>query len=628
MVKFLFSCSDTRRQGVAFLVSPKYKKYVTEIKGFDGRFIYIQLEVDSKIIDIVNVYCPNVVNEKDLFLKKVNDNIPKSDDLILLGDFNQSLSPLDRVGKHFEDKAFKLLNNLLDSFNIYDVCRARFPTSRVFSWRQKLKFMLKIKNTEKKLNILKYKLNKFEKISNLAGNNLKYDMNEYEEIKFKMKDFEDKICKGAILGSKAYWAVEGDKHSKYFLQFEKYRQENNAIKELENDQGELLKKSADVLDEIQDYYKNLYSCTNIDESKMKEISNFVTNKVSEDDVNFCNSDITLEEIFKSLHEMNKNKSTGCDGLTVSFYLQAILKNKNIKGIAIPNSDKKSTVFAHADDFAFTVKDKQSIDETFKVLNNYSEASGAKIYKQKSEIMCLGSGSISNQELTDYGIKQADEVTQILGIYMGKNSEICDYLNWDSKIKKAKTILYFWSKRELTLHGRATVLTSLIMSRFYYTLTVCPIPEKYKNEIKSIILKFLWQNNSHLVKYKTVVAAKIEGGLNIPEIHLRMQAFRLKFFSKFLDSNCQALWKSTMKYFINKIENMKIAENIAYACFNLNQIKILPKFYQEMIQAYFNIDVQHIYENPLFCNPIINLKGKALMYREFINSAITVMSCEM
>ncbi|CAC5388115.1 unnamed protein product [Mytilus coruscus] len=134
--EIFFSCSDTNRQGVAFLVSPKYKNYVTEIKGFNGRFIYIQLEVDNKIIDIVNVYCPNVVNEKDRFLKKVNDNIPKSDDLILLGDFNQSLSPLDRVGKHFEDKAFKSLNNLLDSFNIYDVWRARFPTSRVFSWRR------------------------------------------------------------------------------------------------------------------------------------------------------------------------------------------------------------------------------------------------------------------------------------------------------------------------------------------------------------------------------------------------------------------------------------------------------------------------------------------------------------
>ncbi|CAC5423425.1 unnamed protein product [Mytilus coruscus] len=634
LVKYGGRVRHTNRQGVAFLVSPKYKNYVTEIKGFDGRFIYIQLEVDNKIIDIVNVYCPNVVNEKDLFLKKVNDNIPKSDDLILLGDFNQSLSPLDRVGKHFEDKAFKSLNNLLDSFNIYDVWRA---TSRIDNLKYRIKRETQVyardKKCREKAEYFKIQ-NKFEKISNLAANNLKYDTNEYEEIKSKMKDFEDKICKGAILRSKAYWAVEGDKNSKYFLQLEKYRQENNAIKELENDQGKLLTKSNDVLDEIQDYYKNLYSCTNIDESKMKEISNFLTNKVSEDDVNFCDSDIKLEEIFKSLHEMNKNKSPGSDGLTVSFYsaeplVQAILKNKNIKGIAIPNSDKNSTVFAHADDFTFTVKDKQSIDETFKVLNNYSEASGAKINKQKSEIMCLGSGSISNQELTDYGIKQADEVTQILGIYMGKNSEICDYLNWDSKIKKAKTILYFWSKRELTLHGRATVLTSLIMSRFYYTLTVCPIPEKYKNEIKAIILKFLWQNNSHLVKYKTVVAAKIEGGLNIPEIHLRMQAFRLKFFSKFLDSNCQALWKSTMKYFINKIENMKIAENIAYACFNLNQIKILPKFYQEMIQAYyaikskvdFNIHVQHIYENPLFCNPVINVKGKALLYREFINSGI-------
>ncbi|CAC5361456.1 unnamed protein product [Mytilus coruscus] len=130
------SCSGTDRQGVAFLVSEKYKNCVTEIKGFDGRFIYIQLEVDNKTIDLVNVYAPNIVNERDIFFQKVGDNIPKSDEIILLGDFNTSLSPLDRVGKHIEDKAFKRISKLLDDFNIYDVWRARFPNSRVFSWRR------------------------------------------------------------------------------------------------------------------------------------------------------------------------------------------------------------------------------------------------------------------------------------------------------------------------------------------------------------------------------------------------------------------------------------------------------------------------------------------------------------
>ena len=922
--EIFYSCSDTGKQGVAFLVNKKHSKSVKEIKSFDGRFIYIQLEVDNKVVDIVNIYAPNVVNERVLFFQKVCPTIPKSDDLILLCDFNTSLSPLDRSGKHTEDKAFRILSELIFDFNIYDVWRARFPTSRVFSWRRVIEnqlvqsridfifisrmFTTFVKNIYYKhtafsdhsfvvLNIdfskiergpgtwifnnmlleddcfvskindlilkekqcrlyeedpliwidnLKYKIkrvsqiyaknekqkdkseyfklqNKFDKISYLAANNLKYDVNEYQEIKANLQEYEHKICKGAILRSKAYWAIEGDKNSRYFLQLEKHRQENNSIKEIETDDGKLLTKTEDILDEIQNFYKNLYSCTKNEESKMKEIGKFITSKVSDEDKDFCDNQITLEEIFKSLNGMSKNKSPGSDGLTVSFYLkffhlfggifqkifkeinekkimprsmrlglitliykkkgkrnkisnyrpisllnvdykilarimanrlkvvlpniispnqtccilgrdiadttaslrdiieliekddlegylikidqekafdrvdhkylfyileqfgfgeqfvdwikifyngirssvkcngfltnyvpilnslrqgcpisalcyviaaepllQAIIKNTNIEGIKIPNSNKESKIFAHADDFTLTVNNKRSIEETFKVLNLYSLASGAKINKQKSEIMCLGTEIISENDLNSYGVQLSDDVTQILGIYMGKNSEVCDYLNWDSKIKKMKTILYFWTQRDLSLQGRATVLNSLIMSRFYYTLMVCLLPDKYKEEIRLTILNFLWQNKSNLVKYKTIVAPKHEGGLNISEINLKMKAFRLKFFKKYLDKDCQILWKSTMTYFINKIENMNIAEYIVYTCFNTSQLKILPRIYREMILAYYSvkskvdfcIEIQHIYENPIFCNPVISSNGKALLFREFLNSGIS------
>jgi hypothetical protein len=45
-------------------------------------------------------------------------------------------------------------------------------------------------------------------------------------------------------------------------------------------------------------------------------------------------------------------------------------------------------------------------------------------------MCLGTGSISDNEIKkNYGIKLCEDVTQILGIYMRKNSEVCQFLNW-------------------------------------------------------------------------------------------------------------------------------------------------------------------------------------------------------
>jgi hypothetical protein len=46
----------------------------------------------------------------------------------------------------------------------------------------------------------------------------------------------------SILRSKAIWATEGDKNTKYFLNLEKYKQETNSVKELFNKNGLILIK--------------------------------------------------------------------------------------------------------------------------------------------------------------------------------------------------------------------------------------------------------------------------------------------------------------------------------------------------------------------------------------------------
>ncbi|CAC5420577.1 unnamed protein product [Mytilus coruscus] len=141
--------------------------------------------------------------------------------------------------------------------------------------------------------------------------------------------------------------------------------------------------------------------------------------------------------------------------------QALLKNNNIHGIKIPFSVKESKYFAHADDTALTVADKNLVTEAFKIFDLYSQASGEKINREKSEILCLGS-KISEKELEQFGIKPCENVTKLLGIYIGKDKQLCESLNWDEKIKKIKNnfIFNFGSKKELTLPGRATVFSTL------------------------------------------------------------------------------------------------------------------------------------------------------------------------
>ncbi|CAC5360469.1 unnamed protein product [Mytilus coruscus] len=50
--KIFYSCAETHRQGVAFLISKKVEHEVNYIQSFDGRCVHIQLQQDDKLINI------------------------------------------------------------------------------------------------------------------------------------------------------------------------------------------------------------------------------------------------------------------------------------------------------------------------------------------------------------------------------------------------------------------------------------------------------------------------------------------------------------------------------------------------------------------------------------------------
>ena len=124
----------------------------------------------------------------------------------------------------------------------------------------------------------------------------------------------------------------------------------------------------------------------------------------------------------------------------------------------------------------------------KAFDLYGKASGAKPNKSKSEILVLDRGKISKTELKDLEIKECDEIVQLLGIWIGKNKKACELLNWENKVNKITKILNFWKMRNLSLHGKMSVISSLLMSKIWYTLMVVNIPEQYYNLIKAICLK--------------------------------------------------------------------------------------------------------------------------------------------
>jgi hypothetical protein len=145
------------------------------------------------------------------------------------------------------------------------------------------------------------------------------DVTKLENWKLELSKYEIEQSKGAILRSKAIWATEGDKNTKYFLNLEKYKQETNSVKELFNKNGEVVNDTDSILDIEYDFYKDLYSSVQIENDKIDEFLEHVNKKIDEDDKNMCDSDITSDEIIEALTAMSKNKSPGSDGLTTEFY---------------------------------------------------------------------------------------------------------------------------------------------------------------------------------------------------------------------------------------------------------------------------------------------------------------------
>ena len=132
----------------------------------------------------------------------------------------------------------------------------------------------------------------------------------------------------------------------------------------------------------------------------------------------------------------------------------------------------------------------------------------------------------------------------------ENSE-CENLNWRDKVQKIKQTLNLWRQRMLKIHGRVTVINSLLMSKLWYSLSVIPIPFWARDSIQKECINFLWKCGVHLLSYKTAVGDRTNGGLRLVDIYLKMLSFRLKFLTKYLCATKQLVWKTCFYIFFNK-----------------------------------------------------------------------------
>ena len=124
------------------------------------------------------------------------------------------------------------------------------------------------------------------------------------------------VAKSSLLQLKMKWIIEGEKNTKYFLNFERSKVKKKTMTKVKTLSG-VLKDLKVILAEQSKYFKKLYQsnpeiCFELQSDLGIEISELQKQEIK--------SEITKEEISKNLKSFRQQKSPGPDGIPVDFYI--------------------------------------------------------------------------------------------------------------------------------------------------------------------------------------------------------------------------------------------------------------------------------------------------------------------
>ena len=136
-----FASFSSKSRGVAILIRNSMSvRVISELCDPNGRFLILNCTLNDVPVTLVNIYAPN--NDDPDFLLEVFAEIDKFDNssLIIGGDFNAVIGPLDYHGsrqQHSNSKVSDMLSILIDEYSLIDVWRHYHPTLRQYTRHQK-----------------------------------------------------------------------------------------------------------------------------------------------------------------------------------------------------------------------------------------------------------------------------------------------------------------------------------------------------------------------------------------------------------------------------------------------------------------------------------------------------------
>ena len=120
--KIFHAIRDQKKAGVAILISDKidFKTKAVE-RDKEGYYITIKRSIQEQVITVINIYAPNI--EAPQYVRQMLTSMKGeiNNNTIIVGDFNTSLTPMDRSTKQKINKETQTLNATIDQLDLIDI---------------------------------------------------------------------------------------------------------------------------------------------------------------------------------------------------------------------------------------------------------------------------------------------------------------------------------------------------------------------------------------------------------------------------------------------------------------------------------------------------------------------------
>ncbi len=217
-------------------------------------------------------------------------------------------------------------------------------------------------------------------------------------------------------------------------------------------------------------------------------------------------------------------------LTLEPLLRLIKTNNRLKGFAPPGVQPYK-LSVYADDITGFANTEEEIAEFITCIDSFSKASGLKLNRDKTEVLCLGDNirPLAHPYLKDVKVVNQLKVT---GIYFGiaKDHKTIEKANFEGMLCKMRNQFNSWHGRDITILGRVMLAKSHGLSLLQYVANCIEVPKWAINAIKKILYRFIYKG---IDKITRIQASKpIEaGGLKCPIVDDLVAAAAIQWVRK-------------------------------------------------------------------------------------------------